>query len=299
MNRARRASPPNAWILALLLVLPLPLPLIAPIEFVEPAGLKVATTDYYRHDLATYFSTRRGDFDPPKGVMLAMSGGSCATFGPLQLSEGGVEMYVVTFNEATLKSFQALRDDLILGAPDFLVVQDAVIAKTRPSSRSLDLYKTARSYWVGQFRGIVHSQGTYNQQTVTDESWRCPWGPLPQDDWPEIVARDKKRVSTYSKQMHDKTMNFLGEFAASFPVLIVSQPRNEFTHEYSLEVFSVARALAGPQPTHSSVSFHRQVSAMSAMQFIDPLHLSPGENQPYRDWLNTEIVKVLEGRANQ
>lgn len=305
MSGPRRISPPLAWIIALAFVSPLLLSVLAPIEIVEPAGLRGANEYHYRHDLDEFLNLPTERVDRPRGVMLAMSGGSCALVGPRQLAPDGVEMYVVFYPGATLERFDGLLDMLVDSNPDFIVVQDGVVtlALVEPVQFDewvLDRYSETRSYWTGQLLGIARHFGVQRiEQLEDDNSWRCHARALPKSKWASKLDSERYSELVYSERQRKRVIEILSTFtAAEIPVLFVGAPMNTYTADYMTEVHQAARELVANNSALSSTSFHRPSSPLPESDFFDPVHLWPHANSTYREWLNDEIIRVLQDRSD-
>ncbi len=304
MSDTPSSAPVKAWLIALLVVLPMLLPLVAPFPFVEPAGLRGANEYHYREDLTRLFAQEKAERSAPLGVMLAMSGGNCATVGPLQLAGDGVHMYVAFYPDATAETFAGLIDLLVAGEPDFVVIQDTILVLDRPARRfeyASARYEEARSYWTGQLFGLARKLGVdFVDQDSSDESWRCPAIAKQKLMWEEAVQATMRRIDSYSQQRRAESVEFLQKFAAAnIPVLIVSPPANNYTVGYGLAVHDAAAELATVGVQNASISLHRQVALTPTEQFNDPMHLSADASQSYRLWLNGEIKRVLRQRHDE
>lgn len=304
MSDSKRGAPLRAWLLAVVLVTPMLLPLVAPISFVEPAGLRGANAYHYRQDLARFLIEERGEHSGPMGVMLAMSGGNCATVGPLRLATDGASMYVVFFPDATSEAFDSLMDAVLAGEPDFVVIQDTVLVLDRPLrrfERITDQYEEARSYWSGQVLGFARTLGgPFADIDADEESWRCPALLKQQWMWEDAVQATMGRINSYSQQRRAESVALLDTLsAARIPVIIVSPPSNNYTAGYGLAVHQAAGALLEGSVTYPTVKLRRQPDLTPIAQFNDPMHLAPDASQGYREWLNGEIVQVLEERVDE
>jgi len=304
LSDVRHAAPLRAWLIAVVLVVPTLLPLVAPISFIEPAGLRGANEYHYRHDLSQFLIEDRAERSGPVGVMLAMSGGNCATVGPIQLMADGVHLYVAFYPDATAETFDGLTDLLVAGRPDFLVVQDTVLVLDRPLRRFeqiSDKYEEARSYWSGQLIGLARKLGGgIAGVNANDESWRCPAISKQEMTWEDAVQATMRRIDSYSQQRRSESVALLDVFsAADIPLLIVSPPSNSYTTGYGLAVHLAASELIDERLATSAVSLHRQPALMPIAQFNDPMHLSPSASKAYREWLNSEIMQVLEQRVHE
>ena len=303
MSQSRFSAPPTAWLIAFVIVVPMLLPVFAPVSIVEPAGLRGANEYHYRHDLRNFLIEDRAERSGPVCVMLAMSGGNCATVGPIQLSADGVHMYVAFYPDATAETFDGLLDLLVAGQPDFLVVQDTVLVLDRPLRRYEKLsvkYEEARSYWSGQLIGLARKfGGQFADFEADDESWRCPAISKQKMMWEDAVQATMRRIDSYSQQRRTESVELLGRFsAANIPVLIASPPANSYTFGYGLAVHEAAGELVDERPANDIVTLHRQENLTPTAQFNDPMHLSPDASTAYREWLNSEIVQVLEERVD-
>jgi hypothetical protein len=303
MNERRHAAPRKAWLIAIVIVVPMLLPVFAPISFVEPAGLRGANEYHYRYDLSEFLIEDRAERSRPVGVMLAMSGGNCATVGPIQLTADGVHLYVAFYLDATAGTFDGLMDLLVEGRPDFLIVQDTVLVLDRPLRRYEQLsnkYEEARSYWSGQLLGLAQKLGVgFANFEANEESWRCPAISKQKMMWEDAVQATIRRIDSYSQQRRTVSVDLLDTFsAANIPVLIASPPANSYTFGYGLAVHEAAGEFIDEGSVNGTVSLHRQASLTPTAQFNDPMHLSPNASQAYREWLNNEIVQVLEGQVD-
>ncbi len=304
MSDSRYAAPLKAWLIALVLALPMLIPLFAPVSFVEPARLRGANEYHYRHDLSQFLIEDRAARTGPVGVMLAMSGGNCATVGPIQLTVDGAHMYVAFYPDATAETFDGLMDLLVKGQPDFLVVQDTVLILDRPLRRFEQIsetYEDARSYWSGQFLGVARKLGMpIVDFDAKDESWRCPAILKQKMMWEDAVEATLRRVDSYSQQRRTESVELLDIFsAANIPVLIASPPANSYTFGYGLAVHDAAGDLIDERPANFTASLHRQETLTPIEQFNDPMHLSPSASQAYREWLNSEIMQTLKERLGE
>ena len=300
MNGPRSVSPLKAWLLALVVALPIALPLLIPMTRIEPVELGVARELRFRHDLAEFLNTDRGVGNRPKGVMLAMSGGKCATVGPIRLADNGVDMYVASYPLATLASFDGLVDVLVDGTPDFIAIQDTVLLRTEPIDRNQFLYAQARSYWYGQIFALARRLNGRELESAENDSWRCWPKSDHRETWAVQVQRSKAGMSFFLDQPSTRSIEFLNNFlAAGIPVIIASPPMNTYTVNYRQGVFQAASELVSASTPLQNVSFHRQLKLLPVAHFNGPHHLSSEASQPYRAWLNSEIVRVLRVRENQ
>lgn len=301
MRYAVNSSPPTAWLITFFLVLPIPLPLIYPIMMVDPGEFEGANEFVYRQQVAQFLERGRSGDNRSRGVMLAMSGGSCATVGPHMLSANGAEMHVVFYPEASPESFHGLIEVLVDGKPDFVVIQDTVLVRSQSSRAATALlsYNSARSYWRGQFAGLARKLNGHEFGLADSDNWRCPWPSQPQSSWPELVNRYVEQISPYSEARNVQVVEFIRRLSAiETPVVIVAPPANKFTSKYRRQVFQAASAMADASPPLPNVSFHRQPQLMPTELFINPFHLSRESSQSYRTWLNNVVTGVLQVREN-
>jgi hypothetical protein len=275
------------------------LPIINPFEFVEPAGLKGANDYHYRHDLTNFLGSERKENAASNGVMLAMSGGNCATAGSLRLAPDGVSLYAAFYPSATIDAFDGLIDDIVAGKADFVVIQDSVLVSAQPLrtfEKMSAKYDQARSYWSGQLHGLAPESGALEDE----EAWRCPAISKPQSAWAAVVADATAAIEPFSTQQQLAVADFLQDFsAAGIPVFIVGSPANSYTVEYRAKMHHAARELVGTDLAVGDVSFHQHATQLPDEDFSDPMHLSPSANQPYRYWLNDEIVKTLQDKSDR
>jgi hypothetical protein len=209
-------------------------------------------------------------------------------------------LYVTFYPDATLQSFDKLVDVLVARKPDFIVIQDAVLVIERPGQQVSMLYTWARSYWVGQIYGLARNLGGDKIVPVDDQSWRCGSRILPRSNWPADVQGKMVRISPFSSDKKAEATRFLSPFLeAGIPVLVAGPPTNGYTIEYRTRMLKVVSELLDANPPLPGVSLHWQSELSPADNFLDPLHIMPARNQPYRDWLNSEIVRVLQERKNQ
>lgn len=294
MNGAGVFAPMGAWALAFALTLPMAAPLILPSLTVEPAVFGEPDEYRYRHELTAYLATPPDRRQRPKGVIFAMSGGSCATVGPLRLASDGADLYVVYFSLARLSYFPRLVDVLLNAKPDFVVVQDAVL--TRPTRPVRGVYNRARSYWANKFYGLAGRQDTRQTDEVHDDNWKCPSRARRRAGWDEPLSP----VQPFSERQHKNVMAFLTAFSkAEIPVIIASPPANEVSAPYRGNVFRLAHTLISRDGPLPGVTLHRPAALTPKSHFFDPTHLQPAFNGPYRAWLNGEIMRVLRMRGDE
>ena len=294
MSGPRIFTPLKAWALALILTLPIAAPLLIPALTVDPAVYGEPDEYRYRHELAAYLAIPPGKRQRPKGVMLAMSGGSCATAGPPRLASDGADLYVVYFPFARLSYFQRLADDLVQSNPDFLVVQDAVL--TRPVRPVRGLYRRARSYWANKIYSLAGRHDAEQTDQACAGNWKCPLRAPQTDDWDEPSTR----VHPFSEHQQKSVVAFLTKFSkAKIPVIVASPPANEVSAQYRREVYRLAQTLISHDGPLHGVTLHRQSAFTPKSHFFDSTHLLPQANGPYRTWLNGEIMRVLRKRANE
>lgn len=294
MSRPRAFTPLRSWALALALTLPILAPLLIPTLKVEPAVFGEPDEYRYRHELAAYLATAPEKRQRPTGVMLAMSGGSCATIGPLRLSSDGADLYVVYFPSARLSYFHRLADDLVQAKPDFVVVQDAVL--TRPVRPVVGLYRRARSYWANRIYGLAGWQDTRQADEAHAGNWKCPLRAPQSDDWDEPSTR----VHPFSERHQKFVVAFLTKFSkAKVPVIVASPPANEVSAQYRRKVYRLAHTLISHDGPLHGVTLHRQSALTPKSHFSDPTHLLPQASGPYRTWLNGEIMRVIRKRADE
>lgn len=300
MSGARSISPMTAWLVALAMVLPMPIPLLVPLMIVEPAGIEGADEIHYRRELAEYLDTDRRIDGRAKGVMLAMSGGSCATVGASRLTESGVEMYVAYYYGATIATFEGLVDLLNDGRPDFIAIQDTVLVMKPTPYQARNLYYKARTHWYGQLYGLGAKLNFLAVDSDENDSWRCGGNFVPREAWPDIVVSASNSISTITDQKRSQIVEFLGKFdAAGIPVIIAGPPENRYTASYRQEVFQIVQDVVNANSTLSNVTLHRQSRHTPLEHFYDPLHVAPEANQPYRNWLNNEIIHALRNREDR
>lgn len=300
MSGHRRSAPPTAWLLAFVTILPMPLPLLVPGEFAQHKIL-AANEELYRRELGEFLGAPRHDDSEMRGVMLAMSGGGCAAIGPRRLADDGVDLYMVVYNEATVMQFRGLVDDIVSGRPEFVVIQDTVLIQTKPGDPIRDRYREARSYWRSLVRrGFAAQNGNRNGDAGGVGNWQCTGWPEARSQWAGKVRSRTDRLLAHPLKQHEAIAEFVGSFSdAGIPVMVVSPPANSYSSDYTSRVHDAARTLLSGEPPITGVSLHRQASLMPDELFPDPFHLSPEKNQPYRDWLNEEIIRVLGERADR
>ena len=296
MNRSRHSPPLVAWLLAIAVALPIALPLFLP----RPTGDSQPNEDRFRHELVEFLISNRGNDDSPRGVMLAMSGGSCATVGPRRLSPDGVDLYVAFYYEADLGTFSGLVDVLLDGKPDFVVIQDTVFVRARTPNWARQKYRIARSFWTRQIKGLAGEVGTREANKEVDYNWRCRGWPKERSEWTAHIVKSIARIRPYSDQLRAEAHDFVKSFTTSgIPVIIASPPTNSYAVDYRSRVFESVSQLMDSGSSIGAVSLHRQSTTLPAELFPDPNHISPEENQPYRDWLNAEIMRVLREQSDQ
>jgi hypothetical protein len=61
-----------------------------------------------------------------------------------------------------------------------------------------------------------------------------------------------------------------------------------------MAVHAAAAAITAESANEAEVSLHRQSSLTPIDQFNDPMHLARSASGNYRQWLNREIIQVLE-----
>ncbi len=287
MNRAWRVTPLRAWVIALILVLPMLAPLLMPSMLPQPVESLYLSDDYYRQELIEYLQTPRAERKRPIGVMLTMSGGSCATVGPLRLAPEGVEMYVIYYPGATLSDFHWVTDTMVQGKLDFIVIQDTVLSFSR--SLVYQLYLRSRQYWRKLLYSIIGLQ-----DSKVGELTRCGVKTMPLKAWSGSVSRSIARIDPYSVRRREYVELFLSRFTdKKIPIMIASPPHNRFTAHYRSLVFDLASELVARGSALSGVSQHRQSEPTPTAQFRDPNHLSPKWSGAYRSWLSTEIERTL------
>jgi len=287
MSNSYRTTPLRVWTFALILTLPMPAPLFLPVTEAKKVGTQYLSEDYYRQELVDYLHTPRTERKRPMGVMLTMSGGSCATAGSLRLVPDGVEMYVIYYSSANLADFYGVADTLIQSDPDFVVIQDTVLVYSR--SQVVHLYRQARQFWRKLFFDLSGIQDPHPVELA-----RCYPTTMPLEAWPDSVRRSIAIIDPYSERQRKFVEKFLTQFTdIGIPIMITSPPHNEFSALYRSHVFGIASALVRQSPSLSGVSMHRQSEPTPTAQFNDPSHLSASESGAYRSWLNTEVERTL------
>lgn len=300
MSGNRRSAPATAWLLALLMILPVALPLVVPAEYQKHYFLETRD-ELHRRDLTGFLEAPRSGDDAPRGVLLAMSGVGCAAIGLPRLSANGVDLYMAVYNEATIHHYRSLVNDLVAGGADFIVIQDTVLIQTRAGYPIRERYRQARSYWRSQIlRGLAVHTGRQYAEAGAVGHWECTGWPAERSQWVAEVRNGMDRIFAHLQRQQDDVVDFIANFsAADIPVMIVSPPTNTFTIEYTSLIHDSARAMLSGEASMPGVSFHRQEALMPDALFPDPFHLSPEKNQPYRDWLNEEIMRVMKDRSNR
>ena len=259
MSSARSVSPLTSWLLAFVMVLPIPLTLFVPFMFVEPAGIEGADETHYRSEISDYLDADRRMDRRATGVMLAMSGGSCATVGPLRLSESGIDLYVAYYYGATIDTFEGLVNVLLDGAPDFIVIQDTVLVMKPTPYQARALYYKSRTHWYGQFYGLAAKLELLEADTKGNDNWRCGANLVPREAWPDIVESASNSISAVTAQKRSQIVGFLGKFdAAGIPVIVAGPPENRYTASYRKDVFQIVQDVVNGDSTLSNVSLHRQ-----------------------------------------
>lgn len=294
MSDARSAAPLWVWAITLALVLPLPAPFFIPSLIGDPAGVLGPNEFRYRHELGEFLKTAPRDRARPTGVMLTMSGGSCATVGPRRLASHGADMFVAYYSAASLNDYSGLIDVLVRAQPDFVVIQDTVL--TQPARPLWFPYSQVRAYWRSRIYQLAGRPSAREADQALRNRWRCGTFLRPPRSW--VYTPD--RIKPYSEHQRRNVAEFLTQFSkAKIPILIASPPANETTAEYRYKIFQVASALIAQDNTIPGVSLHRQSGLTPRRQFHDPIHLSPGASHTYRTWLNGEIMRIVEKQANE
>ena len=298
MNNIPRFSPVAAWLIALLVVFPMPWPLIS-----QSSNSVSATADViksrYHEDLAEFLQAPQEDDGSARGVMLAMSGGGCATIGPHRLAPQGAKLFSVVHNNAQLTHFLGLVDTITNGNVDFVVIQDTVVTKTQQREQLREKYWVVRTFWRDRVYELIQDLGAERLVRIDKELWKCDGWPKERDDWAAEVDSGFARLTPYSEQRRVDIVSFIEEFdRLGIPVIIASAPTNSYSVAYSMKVHETASKLVHADPRLATVSLHRQPASMDDTLFPDPFHIRPEANQPYREWLNGVIMRVLQEHSD-
>ena len=291
MKRSAQHAPPTSWAIAFAMAFTL---LGAFGYFVWTPGSvgDLPLQKKFEAQIDEHLAVPRGERKRPRGIMLASSGGMCAAEGPLELSEAGPDLLILSFPIGTFDDFHPIAEKLVERKPDFVMIQSSVVVDKSLLRREYRLFVGAVNHHV---RDKLLGNAPETFPTV-DPRRVCTDDRKPDEVWQ--FFKDQIEGKRYEKMSRARRSRIVDAFEAMndahIPIMIVDVPRYQETVEYGEWLMSRVRELIADAegPLHR-VTYHAMAEILPTDRFIDPYHVKTSVRPMYRAWLYEEIHKAL------